>query len=179
MCSQNHPVEYKVVIGVAFPQESASWPEACSYFALSTIKTKQTKNPKDLLSESVFPHVLFGYPDTRLSLSGALQGDGPAQLEVGETEAGLAPSGSSALLLGPALSWARRLFPLHTRLSHCHRPAWGQPPRATRERCLLILPRPFIAVALVSPVLWLGLGGCPTKTAFRPHSAGKLGTKAG
>lgn len=37
----------------------------------------------------------------------------------------------------------------------------------------------FIAVALMRPELWLGLGGCPTKTAFRPHSAGKLGAKAG
>lgn len=31
----------------------------------------------------------------------------------------------------------------------------------------------------MSPTLWLGLGGCPTKTAFRPHLAGKLGAKTG
>lgn len=37
----------------------------------------------------------------------------------------------------------------------------------------------FIAVALLRRALWLGRGGCPTKTAFRPHSAGNLGTKAG
>lgn len=37
----------------------------------------------------------------------------------------------------------------------------------------------FIAVELLRRALWLGRGGCPTKTAFRPHSAGNLGTKAG
>lgn len=34
----------------------------------------------------------------------------------------------------------------------------------------------FIAVALRGQTLRLGLGGCPTKTAFRPQWAGKLGT---
>lgn len=31
----------------------------------------------------------------------------------------------------------------------------------------------FIAAALMRPTLWFGLGGCPTKTAFRPLPAGK------
>lgn len=76
-----------VVIGVDFTQELVSGPEAWGYIALFTIKTEQNKSPEDLLSESLSSHVLFGHPATRLSLSGALQGDGLAQLDVGETEA--------------------------------------------------------------------------------------------
>lgn len=54
----------------------------------------------------------------------------------------------------------------------------GQP-GAIGEWCLLTRLQLFVAVAPAGPGAWSGLGGGPTKTAFRPHLAEKPGAASG